>query len=758
MDIRKNESTIISKRLIVTGIVQGVGFRPLVYRMAIKCKLNGIVRNHGGNVEIIIQGEESQIQLFFECLKADNHQSYEVITMKIEEWTGEYFACFRIEISDRNQEVAVLPPDLPTCPECERELLDPKNRRYLNPFTSCMCCGPRYTIMKELPYDRNTTIMDEFPMCERCQVEYSHPENRRFHAQTISCHDCGPYLKFLTSDGEQVERQNALSQAISSLKSGKVIAVKGIGGFHYVCSPYLEETVRDLRQIKGRDKKPFAVMFENIEQIREQCECSLKEEELLRSKARPITLLKQNLNFSFAKSVVGDSLLCGCFLPYTPIQILLIKECGPLIMTSANETNQPIIRDDEAMKLISIKEQIGMLFHDRKILRSVDDSVARIDGINQIQMIRRSRGYVPYPVFLQEHSSQILAMGGDLKAAFALFKDGKAVLSQYFGDLDEEMVEQEYHKSVEDLSGFLQIVPDTVICDLHPNYHSVQLAKKYKKDYNCTIIQVQHHHSHICSVMAEHQLTGSVIGIAYDGTGYGTDQAIWGSEFLICEGKEFKRISHLSYVCMPGGDGSMKDARKTATCYQIGAQSEEWCEDERLKILRVAIQNQIQTYSYSSMGRLFDAVSSILDICHLSQYEGESAILLEQEASKSEEIVEIPEAMKFRIHRINDNWEVDWKPVIRFLCENKGRISTQELAFLFHQCVIEMTVLQCGIIREETGISTVALSGGVFQNQILLNGVTKQLNSQNFQIYTNRQVPVNDGGISLGQVYIGLQE
>ena len=758
MDIRKNESKVISKRLCITGIVQGVGFRPLVYRMALKCKLNGIVRNHGGNVEIIIQGEQDQIQHFYKCLEEENNQSYEIITIKEEEWTGQNFTCFKIEKSDRNQEVAVLPPDLPTCPECEKELLDPHNRRYLNPFTSCMCCGPRYTIMKTLPYDRNTTVMDEFPMCEQCQIEYDHSENRRFHAQTISCHDCGPFLIYESPKGERKERQEALRQAISSLKSGEIIAVKGIGGYHYVCSPFMENSVENLRKIKGRDKKPFAVMFENIGQIKEQCECSSKEEELLKSKARPITLLKQKNNFHFAKGVVGDSLLCGCFLPYTPIQILLIKECGPLIMTSANLSNQPIIREDEEMKVISQNEQIGVLYHERKILRSVDDSVARIDGTNQIQIIRRSRGYVPYPVFLEEHSSQILAMGGDLKASFALFKEGKAVLSQYFGDLEEELVEQEYVKSLVELSDFLQIVPETVICDFHPNYHSVQLAKKYKIDYNCNIIQVQHHHSHICSVIAEHQLNGPVIGIAYDGTGYGMDGAIWGSEFLICEGREFNRVSHLKYVCMPGGDGTMKDAQKTATCYMIGAQAEQWIEDERKIILKAAIQNEVQTCRYSSMGRLFDAVASILDICHLSQYEGESAILLEQEASQVEETVPIPDEMKFLIDHKDGMWEVDWKPLIHFLCESKGRLSKQELAYLFHQCVIEMTVQQCRLIHEETGITLVALSGGVFQNQILLNGVTNQLISHNFQVYTNRLVPVNDGGISLGQVYIGLQE
>ena len=758
MDIRKNETKIISKRIVVTGIVQGVGFRPLVYRMAQKCGLNGIVRNHGGNVEIIVQGKKDQIQLFDQFLEEENNQSYEIITLKEEEWTGEQFTCFKIEQSDRNEEVAVLPPDLPTCGECEKELLDPSNRRYLNPFTSCMSCGPRFTIMRTLPYDRDTTVMDEFPMCEQCKKEYTHPEDRRFHAQTISCHDCGPYLLFQTPTGSVWNRQEALCQAVELLKNGEILAVKGIGGYHYVCSPFMEESVRTLRKIKGRDKKPFAVMFESIEQIREQCECTPKEEELLNSKARPITLLRQNSDFCFAKGVVGDSLLCGCFLPYTPIQILLIKECGPLIMTSANVSNQPIIREDEEMIEISKREKIGILYHERKILRSVDDSVARIVKNNQVQMIRRSRGYVPYPFFLEARPKQLLAMGGDLKSTFSFYKEGKAVLSQYFGDLDEELVEKEYERELVDLSNFLQINPETIICDLHPNYHSVQLAKKYKKEYNCNVIQVQHHHSHIASVMAEHQLSGPVIGIAYDGTGYGVDHAIWGGEFMLCEGRDCKRVSHLKYIQMPGGDGTMKDARKSATCYMIGANLEQHCVDERLTILKAAIDNQIQTFSYSSMGRLFDAVSSILDIGHWSQYEGESAILLEQKASLYNENVEIPEEMKFRIYQNDETWEVDWKPVIQYLCENKDKFTSSKLAYLFHQSVIDMTVKQCKYIYEKTGIQSVALSGGVFQNQILLNGVTEKLKNEQFKVYRNQLVPPNDGGISLGQVFIGIQE
>lgn len=756
MDSRKNESKIISKRLIITGIVQGVGFRPLVYRMAQKANLNGIVRNHGGNVEIIIQGKKNDIQKFNTSLQKENNQGYELVQVQEEEWAGEVFTCFKIEKSDLNHEVAVLPPDLPTCPQCKKELLDPSNRRYLNPFTSCMCCGPRYTIMKTLPYDRDTTIMDEFPMCQQCEHEYSSSLDRRFHAQTISCNDCGPYLLYQTTKGQCYEKKEAFEQAVFSLKQGEVIAVKGIGGYHYACSPYKEETVSKLRSIKGREKKPFAVMFENIEQIKDICFCNQKEEELLKSKARPITLLKLKAH-PFAEGVVNESLQCGCFLPYTPIQILLLNQCGPLIMTSANDSNKPIIREDRKMKLVASEKKIGILYHTRKIIRSVDDSVARVDEQNQIQLIRRSRGYVPYPVFIEEKATPILAMGGDLKASYGLYKDGKAILSQYFGDLEEEAIEQEYQDSMKELSIFLQIIPEKIICDMHPNYRSFCLAKNMGEKKHLEVLEVQHHHSHICSVMAEHQLVDRVIGIAYDGTGYGTDQAVWGSEFLVCEKGSYERVSHLKYVQMLGGDLSMKDSKKSATCYMIGAKMEAYCEDERMPILKAAIQNQIQTHRSSSMGRLFDAVSSILGICQESQYEGESAILLEQEASLFRGKIEIPEKMKFQIRQTKTGWEIDWGPTIRYLCTFRGKTKNQELAYLFQSCLVQATVEQCRLIREKIGVKLVALSGGVFQNQFILNEVTKELEQKGFTVYTNRQVPVNDGGISLGQIYIGLQ-
>ncbi|MGC4019374.1 MAG: carbamoyltransferase HypF [Muricomes sp.] len=779
----KEKIEIVTKKVLVSGIVQGVGFRPLTFRLAQKHGIKGTVQNIGGMVEIIAQSGLRDFECFVEELKTTEGGGCEIINLEIKdvtESTTESFQEFRIIRSSANQKVSIIPPDLAVCSKCREELYEKKNRRYLHPFISCMSCGPRYTIMDRLPYDRENTVMEDFVMCSECESEYTSPSDRRFHAQTISCYDCGPKLIFrgnhdLTdetkrqgscavsreeSHAENVEKSyENFQKAVHIIKQGGIIGVKGIGGYHFVCSPFMEETVQNLRKLKGREEKPFAVMFGSVDEIEEHCQVTREERILLESGARPIVLL-YSANEKMAPSTYKGSIYCGAFLPYTPLQIMLIQSCGPLIMTSANISDQPIIRDDDEM--LSLEEPLldGVLYNKRRIIRSVDDSVAKIID-KKPQMVRRSRGYVPYPVFLQERSKDIkvFAAGGDLKAAFCLYHQGNAVVSQYFGDLGEGRVFEEYKMSVEDLCNLLQIRPDLTVCDLHPGYFS----SKYAEARGGQILYVQHHHAHIASVMAEHHLKGKILGIAFDGTGYGTDGHVWGSEFMVCEGSDFQRIAHLAYTPMLGGDESMKDAKKTATCFLLNSGLSQFIDDSRSDIIKAALEHQIHTVQTSSMGRLFDAVSSMLGICDVNRYEGECAACLEKEAILAEKNHIPPHPMSFDIQVMTEEILLGSGPVLEAVGAGwSGRDKTDEifvrrsLALGFHYALAWAALQICLITREKEGINSIALSGGVFQNSVLSNYMIKLLREHHFEVYYNMAVPPNDGGISLGQAYIGL--
>ena len=780
MDNEKSKR--ITKKIKVFGIVQGVGFRPLVYRIAKKYEIFGSVRNVGGYVEICVQAIPEKIALFLQELNSDVTGGYEIIKLEAHELPQSDFKDFKIIGSGDSEEISLLPPDLPVCPSCLKELSEVKDRRFMNPFISCMSCGPRYTILEELPYDRVNTTMRDFSMCPSCQTEYTTPVDRRFHAQTISCNNCGPYLILrddTNCDGtylkEAVQQkleytlQVALERSIAILKQGGILAVKGIGGYHLACSPFIEETVQTLRKLKGREEKPFAVMFESIVSIREHCIVSEEEKILLESKARPIVLLTMHKD-TLAPSTNRGNIYCGCFLPYTPLQQLLIKACGPLIMTSANLSDQPIIREDEVMLSLNSPYLNGVLYNMRRIVRSVDDSVAKvIDG--KPQLIRRSRGYVPYPVFLAEEpepevnqsnklipknvwiNRSIFAAGGDLKAAFCLYQQGNAVVSQYFGDLEEVTIMEEYKKSVGDLSRLLKVAPTLAVCDMHPNYFS----SAFTKALNIPVLEVQHHHAHIASVMAEHDLKGRVIGIAFDGTGYGTDGNIWGGEFLICEEDRFLRAAHLVNTPLLGGDESMRDAKKTATCYLLHNGLEEYTSDDRSKVIKAALEHNINTVLSSSMGRLFDAVASILDIQQINRYEGECATYLEREAVLAKKNNVKPEELFFAIREESEIIEIDPESLLKELCRLRENAGTSALALGFHYALAEVVSKVCERLREKYQTNTIALSGGVFQNTILTEQTLRMLKNRGFDVFMNLAVPPNDGGISLGQTYLGLK-
>ncbi|SHL63148.1 hydrogenase maturation protein HypF [Anaerocolumna jejuensis DSM 15929] len=757
MDKGKNENII--KGYLIYGLVQGVGFRPFVYSLAVRHKVAGSVCNLGGIVEIIAKAPKDALHAFMEELRDEEGKDYEIHAIEEEDITEERFIRegqeegFIIRASEESLHAFSLTPDIGLCDKCAGEVLEEGNRRYRHPFISCAACGPRYTILEQMPYDRQTTVMSEFHMCGACEGEYTAPGDRRFHAETISCKDCGPYL--LWEDGKggngSRKREEAFEKAVDVLKKGGIIAVKGIGGYHYVCTPFSSETVKRLRLLKGREKKPFALCFPDIHTVKEFAEVSPEEEKLLASKAKPIILLYEKER-RMAEEVSKESMYLGTFLPYTSIQLLLTKELGPLVMTSANLSGKPIIRRDEEMLSVESEYLEGVLYHRRKILRSVDDSVMKVT-LGGPQMLRRSRGYVPLPLILEKKGPCIFSAGGDLKAAFCLYQEGRAVISQYFGDLEEYDILKEYENSYKDLKKLLAVEPELAVCDLHPGYFS----RGFAKSLDLPLLQVQHHHAHIASVMAEHNLKGKVLGIAFDGTGYGTDGNVWGGEFLICEGGSFTRAGHLRYTSLIGGDASLKDARKLALCYLLQEGLEKEMQDERTPLIKAALKSGTNTYLTSSMGRLFDGVSALLGICRESRYEAEAAILLEQEARKALINGIEPAGLEFGIRIEEGMYRLDPAPLFLGLVRLKERKETGALALGFHYAVSEAVLYLCKEIKEKQNINDIALSGGVFANTLLLEKVTELLTENGFCVYRNEAVPPGDGCISLGQTFIGLE-
>jgi len=681
----------------------------------------------------------------------------------------------------------ILPADLPLCDACAKELADPANRRFAYPFISCVDCGPRYSIMRDIPYDRANITMSAFPLCPSCETEYQ-SDNRRMYAQTISCHDCGPQL-ILQTDNGTFHKEDALSRAIDLLKKGGILAVKGIGGYQFACRPDLEKTVRTLRLLKGRDRKPFAVMFPNMSSIEESCDVSDLEKQLLLSEPRPITLLAAQEN-SFCSEVNGESRFQGAFLPYTAIHQLLTNACGPLIMTSANLSDEPVIFRDSSMLNSRLPSLSGVLYNEREIVTPLDDSVARV-AAGRTQLIRRSRGFVPMPITLAKKTPHpVISFGGDLKGCFCVYDDKSAYLSQYFGDLEVSAVKKNFEENITRMLRLFQVKPEYVACDLHPKYTSADLASRYSEAAEIRLVKVQHHHAHVASVMAEHGLD-SCIGVAFDGTGYGTDGAVWGSEFLLCEGGRFSREAHLSYVTLCGGDSSAKKADLAASCYLAAAGEEIRHPDE--SIIRAALnsatlnsaalrQNGL-TYESSSMGRLFDAVSATLGICKENTYEGECAILLENAAARA--LAKNIKPYQLRFKRTSPaataNEAISPSAVTSQLAADTGHsvyaqsacvtfdqisllaeifrakekgCGQEELALGFHSAIAKMVIEECATIKDKSGEKKVALSGGVFANALLTEMCVNRLEAAGFSVYLNEAVPVNDGGISLGQAWI----
>ncbi len=746
----------VKANIEIYGVVQGVGFRPYVTRLAREFHLLGSVKNVTGHVVIEAIGDEDTLSRFIQAIEVRKPEGSHISSLRhhIQPFPGgkEIPSGFVILESGLEGDGPVMPtPDLAVCSDCLRELYDPGDPRYLNPFISCTNCGPRYTIMRRIPYDRINTSMDGFPMCTLCGSQYKEPEDRRYHAQTVCCNSCGPTL-FYRDRNELKEGNSALLKAVEALQNKKIVAIKGIGGYHFACSPFDEDAITRLRNLKGRECKPFAVMFENIAVLKEHCAVTQKEEELLTSSARPIVLILRKPS-PILKSVYTTSPYLGAFLPYTPLQHLILHQTGPLIMTSANVTSLPIMKDDSEMLMFFEQhdELAGILYHDREILRRLDDSVAQVI-LHQVHMIRRARGYAPLSFPALEGGPPILALGAQEKNTVCLYRDGYLYPSQEIGSLDSMETVSVYREAVSDLQSLLHMKPELAVCDMHPEYESTRFAK----GLGLQLLMVQHHFAHTAAVMAEHQITDTVIGVTFDGTGYGTDGTVWGGEFLIASKDRFIRAGHIKAIDMLGGDESVLKGWKSAACLKLDAGLPP--VGNREELVYAAINHQINVIRSSSMGRVFDGVSAILNICLESQYDGQCAIELENAAasdSKQNGLMTVP--FPFDLREEDGQYIADLSPCILKICSlrEKGG-DAGELAYRFHITVCRLIEAMCVKLSSKYGIRKIALGGGVFLNRILTENTVPLLERAGFKVYMNHLVSPGDGGLALGQAYIGL--
>ena len=737
--------------LRITGVVQGVGFRPHVARLARQMRIDGFVRNAGGEVYIVARGQAPALDCFCHALKNNPPAGSLIRSMeRVEAETSVPVPeGFLIGASEAAAGVAMPGPDIAMCEDCKAELFTPGNPRFHNPFISCTYCGPRFSILKALPYDRGNTSMEPFPLCPLCTKEYGEESDRRFHAQTVCCNDCGPTLYGIAQDGSGETGGIALRRAVEALIGGGIIAIKGISGYHLACDAANAGAVKKLRVLKGREEKPFAVMFAALDEIKAHCAVSKEEEALLISPARPIVLLHRGDEASsIAPVVYGASRYLGAFLPYTPLQHVLFEHTGPLVMTSANPSGLPIFyRDEEMRTYVAAHQEIDyLLTHNRPIERMLDDSVVAVIG-GRTQFVRRARGYVPLPAAQADHQGSVIALGPHQKSNITIFSKGQLYPGAELGDLDTEEMLHAYRNTAEELRRLLQAEPTHAVCDLHPGYASTG----YAEALGLPLFRIQHHFAHIASVLAEHGVTTPVIGVAFDGTGYGTDGTVWGGEFLIASPSGFQRAGHLQPAAYLGGDASIRQGWKSAACLLYSANLPQ--RDARGQLVEAALKSNVNAIRSSSMGRVFDAISALLGVCEESQYEGQCAIELEAVAAQY-----LGESLPFSYDMMEEEGRqvIGLAPAFReLLLEREKGADVALLAHRFHMTVADIIKQMCIRLRQKTGINDVALSGGVFHNRILLERSLMLLQEAGFQVLTNTAVPPGDGGVSLGQAYIG---
>jgi len=745
----------------VRGVVQGVGFRPFVYRLAQEYGLKGWVRNTSGNVEIEVEGDKETLESFLAALESNPPPMAYIEKVEATFYPLKGYTDFQIGQSlSQEGKYQLVSPDIATCEDCQREISSPTDRRFRYPFTNCTNCGPRFTIIEDIPYDRPMTTMRRFQMCSQCQQEYDAPLDRRFHAQPNACLKCGPSLELVDGNGNLIECDDAIKATSDLLKAGKILALRGLGGFHLACDATNEKAVNLLRTRKRRPSKPLAVMVATLEDVEEQCFVSPEEKKLLQSPQCPIVLLKWKRSSSNISSAIAPNLkYLGVMLPYTPLHHLLLKEVGlPLVMTSGNLSEEPIAQDnDEALRrLVGIADYF--LLHNRDIYARYDDSVYMVEGVPQA--IRRARGYAPYPHFLPFKSKQILACGAEDKNTFCLTKDEHAFLSQHIGDMENEETLEHFENTIELYKKLFRIEPEIVAYDMHPEYLSTKYALQVASKQGLTLVPVQHHHAHIVSCLVDNEVEGPVIGVAFDGTGYGTDGTIWGGEFLLADWRSFQRVGHLEYVPLVGGVAAIKKPYRMALSYLYTLLGEDFSLEglpmsklntAELDIIRQQLKRGINCPLTSSTGRLFDAVSALAGIREEIDYEAQAAIELEMLTSSEVDKLELQtypfsiiENQGVRVVRLR---ELFWA----IIQDIRNQVPNPIISLKFHNTVAHIITEMCKLIANQTGISQVALSGGVFQNRLLQNLATTSLQREGLSVLTHHSVPCNDGGVSLGQ-------
>ncbi len=733
-------------KIRVNGRVQGVGFRPLVCRLAKALSLTGTVKNLGGVVEIVAQGSREALLLLMEKIKQAS-LPISVEQVEYEEIASPAFSGFRSITSGGEPVEPIFPADMAICETCQKELLDRHNRHFHYPYISCTACGPRYTIIEKLPYDRNHTTMKDMDLCDDCEKEYTDLSNRRCHGETISCPHCGPQLR----DEESISSEEAMKKAIRLVQEGNIILVKAMGGYQLVCRSDKEETVQCLRFLKHREGKPFALMVANVEKAEALVHVSEEEKQWLTSPVRPILLARRKEKAAILPLVADKVPKLGICLPSTGFYVLLTQAVDePLIVTSANRSGEPMLfREEEARDFYESHQEIaGFFTYDRDILRPADDSVLQVVG-NQMQLLRRTRGFLPEPVLRKGPAGSVLATGADMEPGFCLTGGGRWYPCQVPCEVDHEISEQFLADTEMDWERMLGIVPEKVISDWHPRYISSQWGKTLAAKRQLPFLQVQHHHAHALSVIAEQDLQGPCLAFVFDGTGYGLDGTIWGGEILLCEGNEMKRVGHLKTIPMIGGDASMKQAWKTALCYLAAGNLP--FTDARYELVKAALKAKVNTIGNSSMGRLFDGVAALLGIATENRFKGECPMALEAAATQA--LREGRQGTALSWHGEMESGQLIWDPLplIASLLESHDTI--EEKALGFHQALVQM-IADSAL---HFGISQIILSGGCFANGILLEQAKEALMKSHFDVYTNEKVPCGDGGIALGQAYFAVR-
>jgi hydrogenase maturation protein HypF len=755
---------MVERRLIaVEGTVQGVGFRPYVHRLASANHLRGLVRNGGAGVLIDIEGEVDCVDAFCDALTHAPPPLATIARVRVERAAPLAYDTFRIadsEVIERESPMALVPPDVATCNACLAELFDPASRRYEHPFITCTDCGPRFTIVRDTPYDRARTTMASFAMCDECRPEYDDPTDRRFHAEAIACWACGPTLRAVPNGPSHasVVGRDALAAAVATIRTGGIVALKALGGFHLACDATDEGAVARLRARKPRIAKPLAVMVRDADAADVLCVVSPSERALLESPARPVVLIERHPDAAVADAVAPGQRTLGVMLPSTPLHHLLLRALNrPLVMTSGNRSGEPVVTDDQAAFVALGSMADLFLVHDRAIAARCDDSVVHVVS-GTARTMRRARGYASRAVGLAVPTTQpVLALGGHLKNTVCLATGRHAMLSPHVGDLDSAESRRAVRHAATWLLRATRATPAVIAHDLHPEYASTHVALELGADLGIRErVVVQHHHAHVAACVAEHGERGPVIGVAFDGAGLGSDGAIWGGEFIVMHGARFERCGHLTYVPLAGGDAAARRPWRSAFVHLEAAGGEmarpDAVDPVEWRALGQLVSRPEHVPRTSSVGRLFDAVASVLGLCHVSRFEGEAAMAVEAAAD--------PLADRGYPAPISggSTWTVDASAIVRAVADDRRRaISVSEIAGSFHRALGDVIVAGCERIREETGIAVVALGGGVFVNALLLSLSTAKLAERGFRVLVPRDVPCNDGGLSLGQAYIAAR-